>query len=71
MISPSSEMENEDEDTSDTDDDDVDDKSVNIYEQALNCEDHAYKDYAINSIKWAEQKIQSTYFHPVRQIGIS
>ena len=62
MISPSLQMETENEDTSDTDDSDADDESVNIYDEALNCEDHSYKDDAINSIKWAEQKRQATYF---------
>ena len=71
MISPSLQMETENEDTSDTNDSDVDDESVNIYEEALNCEDHSYEDDAINSIKWAEQKRQATYFHQVRQTRIS
>ena len=65
MISPSSEMESEDEDISDTEDSD-DGESVNIYEEALNCEDHA-----INRVTWAEQKRQAAYFHQVKQIEIS
>ena len=62
MISPSSEMESEDEDNTDTDDSDDDDESVNIYEEALNCEDDT-----INRSAWAEQKRQAVYFHQVRQ----
>ena len=64
-------METENEDTCDTNDSDVDDESVNIYEEALNGEDHSYKDDAINSITWAEQKRQATYFQQVRQTRIS
>ena len=61
VISPSSEMESEDQDTSATDDSGDDDESVNIYEEALNCEDHT------NRVTWAEQKGKSSHFHQVRE----
>ena len=66
MISPSSEMESEDDDTSDTDDNADDGESVNIYEEALNCEDHA-----INRVTWTERKGKSAYFHQVKQNEIA
>ena len=62
MISPTTHIDTEDEDTTDTDDSDEDDESVNIYEEALNCENPTY----MNRPSWVKPRAQIPPIHKVR-----
>jgi len=59
VISPTTDIDTEDEDTTDSDDSDEDDESVNIYEEALNCENHTY----MNRPPWVKARAQTPTIH--------
>merc|ERR1711892_669020 len=59
VISPTTDIYTEDEDTTDTDDSDEDDESVNIYEEALNCENHIY----MNRPPWVKARAHTPTIH--------
>jgi len=59
VISPTTHIDTEDEDTTDTDDSDEDDASVNIYEEALNCENHTY----MNRPPWVKPRAHTPTIH--------
>ena len=65
VISLTSEIESFDEESTDTDDSE-DDESVNIYEEALNCEDYGHKAHRFTR----EGPRKQTTFHQVRKITI-
>jgi len=62
VISPTTDIDTEDEDTTDTDDSDEDDESVNIYEEALNCENHFY----MKRPPWVKARAHTPTIHKVR-----
>ena len=68
MLPPTTDIDTEDEDTADTDDNDdndEDDESVNIYEEALNCEELTYRNHSRRQTL-AELRHQAPPFNQVK-----